>query len=108
MVGNIGKAPDFSSFRPTGSRPSHHKHAVFRRFWWNPDRDVKLLYVMERYNDTEKACRVLGLPYRQRGAIFLRLKTLRYWRDDLSQEHQERLERLLEELRARPVGEGGK
>jgi hypothetical protein len=34
------------------------------RGWWTQERDGKLLYIIERYGDREKAARVLGVRLR--------------------------------------------
>jgi hypothetical protein len=34
------------------------------QWWWTPERDAKLRYVMEKYNDPAKAARVLGIGIR--------------------------------------------
>lgn len=56
------------------TKRSHSKYRGGYLSWWTPERDAKLRYVMERYNDREKAARVLGVPTQ---AVNLRLNILR-------------------------------
>lgn len=42
----------------------HRRPKDAHSWWWTPERDAKLRYVMEKYDDFEKAARVLGIGTR--------------------------------------------
>lgn len=55
-------------------------HASSHGWWWTPQRDAKLRYVMEKYDDYEKASRVLGIPQGQRGWVIKRWNAMKFGR----------------------------
>jgi hypothetical protein len=55
-----------------------YRHPCAKSWWWTPERDAKLRYVMEHYGDLEKAVRVLGLPSGNGGWVIRRWNHLRF------------------------------
>jgi hypothetical protein len=82
------------------------RHPCCKSYWWTPERDAKMLFVMEVYDDVAKAARVLGLPSGQGGWIIGRLKKYRNGRANLPEAHAKEVERRFNELlRAHQTGQ---
>jgi hypothetical protein len=83
-----------------GSTPVRSHQCAFRH-WWTPERDAKLLYVMQVHDDLVKAARVLGVPPGNGGWLINRLKDYRQGRAGLTDEQAKQVETLLNDLLSR-------
>lgn len=84
-----------------GGPPAKRRTPCAWRSWWTPERDAKMLFVMEVYGDLTKAARVLGIPPGNGGWIVKRLKNYRNGKADLTEADAKEVELLLNELLAK-------
>lgn len=57
----LGKIETAGGYRPCLRQPSERGR---KAGFWTPERNAKLCYVMQKYNDLAKAARVLGVSER--------------------------------------------